>query len=645
MSEDYVVTMGSQLSETLMMLDHPYPNNTWLSEIVEEKCSGREGLDEDDFQAVVRTYEERLEAQVKKVFSAACRKGSDVTSAEHIPQLLRQLGVPLMIGAEGDVARESEAINFDQFVDIFNEALSRAGLSESEHTRLTEIFEACEEDGMVTEQQLRTALSWQEYLMKLAGGKEAIDKIVAETVWRIRQGSVTPDPADWGKDLPATEPVRPATPALNYSDRINAPAFFAAARVLHERVVEGLRTVFERLGLDPGGTIRCTSLVPVIEEIGFIGAVQQGIDKFRKGRAYEQSTELTFPEACTIVVQYSQAEGLSQDDVDDIRAVFDRFDVDCSGTLGTGELGPVIRWLGYQPSQYRIYDFCEEVGLTEDSLHDLEEFKTLVARYLKNSLEGARSAFQSSHRLKVLKLDDLLKLVGYEPTEDEIEDLMRQAGGENATFDFREFKWLQFCHRQRVRQTMMQNGGFTSMDYEKHRDNFKKGDVHGRGYVEQKVMREILNGLFPSASYDRGRHVRIGQMVKDADFDGNGTFDFEEFMWLMRKVTEEEDRIMLVKGLQLKTQLGYKQTEVKQFRELYKAADEDMSGDIDFEELQDIFANIVNMTNDAIRGLKDVFQQVDDGDGQLDFWEFLGLMRKLQDVNWCNLNGIVNAMG
>merc|ERR1719382_238228 len=144
--------------------------------------------------------------------------------------------------------------------------------------------------------------------------------------------------------------------------------------------------------------------------------------------------------------------------------------------------------------------------------------------------------------------------------------------------NFRDFKQLELQHRKRVQKTLELNGGFTDGDFESHRKFFQKNDTNDTGNVTQKAIRELLASLFPNTNVHRERHIRIGQLVKEADLDGNGIFNWEEFLTLMRSITEEMDRDILMMGLKLRDELGYSRIEVKQFRDLYRVCDSDKSG-------------------------------------------------------------------
>jgi len=185
---------------------------------------------------------------------------------------------------------------------------------------------------------------------------------------------------------------------------------------------------------------------------------------------------------------------------------------------------------------------------------------------------------------------------------------------------------------------MKTNHGFTESELQKHTDDFTRGDPHQSGSITQKALREILAKLFPDTGFDKQRSVHIAQIVKESDLDGNGLFDYNEYIGLMYKITQEMDRDMLIRALRLKKELGYTADEVKQFRDLFKICDEDMSGDIDVDELTVIFSTLISMDVGAKTELRQRFADVDDGDGSLDFWEFLRFMHKVQKENWRSIN-------
>jgi len=638
-SSSGVVTTGTQLAESLLLLGHPYPDCEVLDRTIHDMCAGRESLDKEDFMLVVSTYEEELGESLEATFTAHAALGDEVPAGE-VPEMLREMGVPLMTGMEEELMDLADDIDFEAWESIYEEVVSRAGLTQEEHNRLRLIFEELEGlDGTITAQELLGALSWHESLTELAGGGAVLQALVEETLERVSSGRVGLDPSQWTKVAAAATVSRGSAAEVGDSTvRANGSAFLAAASVFHSRISMGLRAALERLGL---GTdeVPSNKLLAIFEELGFLGAMASDVDSFLLACNMQGKEELTYFEFFTIVFRYCQADGVTEDESKDINAVFKKFDEDESGTLEATEIGPVIRWLGYQPTQYRVYDFAEEIGLDWHSHIDALEFRRLAAKYKSMSLKTVRKAFlhkdraTDDHKIAITELNRLLHLVGYEPTQDEVANLVREAGGQGKFIDFHEFKRLELIHRRWVQQTMARNGGFTDGELAKHYQYFASRDM-GSGMISGLAMRELMFEIFPDDSKDRHRHAFIAMLLNESGIEGNVMVEFDEFMEVMKKTQEEIDRDMLIQSLRLKSEFGFTGAEVKQFRDLFSVTDEDMSGDVDFEEVITMFSNLMVLDVSSKREILAHVMEVGNEDGRIDFWGFLSVMHKVQSKKW-----------
>jgi len=640
LSSEGTLGVGQPLWEALLLLGHPYAERQWLDEVVDTECSGRSNLDLEDFQFVVGNFEQRRYRELYSRFQAHAGSGSAV-AASKLPTLVAEAGVPLMPGVADELLSSvAPEVELFEFMSVFQDLLSRAGLTQREHQRVREIFEELEDvQGTISVQELRTGLMWHESLTNLAGGQDIIKAIVSKTQQHLWEGRLSLKFSS-RSDLMSAPGSQPEA-----GMRVSGVAFLAAAREVHEHVAENLRAALEQLGYGAGQAVDSVGLLSLLEELGFISAMPSDVDAFLAASNLKSEDKLQFAQVYALIFRYCDADGITEADQKDMDDMFRLFDTDRSGTLEAGEIGPVIRWLGYQPNQFRVYDFAEEIGLNEESHISPDDMRKISAKYKRMSLQAARNAFLavdptgSDCRIPLSQLDQLMRMVGFEPTDEEVADLVELNGGEESSINFREFKQLEQQHRSRTRQAMERNGGFTDGELARHLANFKKHDPAGSGSISQKALREHLQELYPPTQLDKTRHERIAQMVKESDLDGNGLFDMEEYLGLMKKLTEEMDSDILLRGLRLKTELGYSGAEVKEFRDLYHVCDEDMSGDIDFNELASIIGNLVRMDKDAKRELRDIFVSVDDGNGLLDFWEFLSLMHRIQSINWRNIGG------
>mmetsp|Transcript_52969 Transcript_52969/g.124065 ORF Transcript_52969/g.124065 Transcript_52969/m.124065 type:complete len:914 (+) Transcript_52969:62-2803(+) len=645
---DGAITVGANLTEALLELGYPYPWSDWIHEILEDECEGREGLDADDFKTLVKSYEERLKDFLQDIFYTVCSEDQTIEVVE-LPQMIVRAGVLLMAdageelrSAVSNIAGESASISLRAFVRIFRELSYGAGLTNGEVERRTEEFEErADYDGCISVDQLRRLMKWHESLVNLAGGPTAVHRLVDDVIWRTHEGKMSLEINRLPPRHSIAHDEETAKHAL--TTRITRFGYFAACRQFHEKIAEGLSNLLSRTGISMSTPIRESTLVPVLEEIGYLAAMPGNVRHFIERCGYDVLSELRFEHIYSVIFHFCENNGFTDIERKIIDDSFTKFDQDFSGTLETDELGPVIRWLGYQPSQYRMYDFAESVGLAEGSFFNITEFKHLVAEYMKVSLQGVRALFGGREdRLPNTRIGEMLQMVGYDPTEQEVARLIERAGGYNETLNFREFKLLEVSHRAHVRKVMAQNDGFTDADLQKYRKYFHENVPEGSDCIAQKAMRNILAALFPDTGQSQERHKKITKMVKDADADGNGQFSFEEYCMLMKNITEEIDRDMLVKGLRLKKDLGYSKEEVKQFRDLFNMYDKERNGEIQFEDLANIFTTIVDMTNESRRDLRALVES-DSHErlAGLNFWQFLVLMHKVQKMNWHGINELI----
>ena len=127
-------------------------------------------------------------------------------------------------------------------------------------------------------------------------------------------------------------------------------------------------------------------------------------------------------------------------------------------------------------------------------------------------------------------------------------------------------------------------------------------DRDGDGTVSLKELGEFLRtfGQEPTES-------ELYDMVRDVDTDKNGTIDFDEFLEMMSKRMTNKD-------------------EDEEIREAFRIFDQDGNGFITLEELEAVMIKLgENLTKDELTAM---MHEADlDGDGKIDFDEFVVMMR------------------
>lgn len=115
-----------------------------------------------------------------------------------------------------------------------------------------------------------------------------------------------------------------------------------------------------------------------------------------------------------------------------------------------------------------------------------------------------------------------MRSLGYQPTEEEIEDIISQADLDgNGTIDFDEFIQMMPAASRNERAENAE---------EEMREAFQIFDADGNGKITSEELRLIMENLGEKLTDEE-----IDDMVKEADIDGDGEINYEEFVKMMFK--------------------------------------------------------------------------------------------------------------
>ncbi|GAA48814.1 calmodulin-like protein 5 [Clonorchis sinensis] len=137
------------------------------------------------------------------------------------------------------------------------------------------------------------------------------------------------------------------------------------------------------------------------------------------------------------------------------------------------------------------------------------------------------------------------------------------------------------------------------------REAFALFDVNRDGRITASELESVLNFLGM-----RTTRAEVSQMIKDADCDGNGSVDFEEFLRMMRRYSQRERS----------------KSPDAELREAFNVFDHNQDSVIDFEEIKRTMHFLGEAVTDA--EVHEMIREADrDNDGKVDFEEFKYLMR------------------
>ena len=143
-------------------------------------------------------------------------------------------------------------------------------------------------------------------------------------------------------------------------------------------------------------------------------------------------------------------------------------------------------------------------NLTEETINQFRYFFDLFDK-------------DSSGSITTKELGTIMRNLGQNPSEEELKQMINEIDfDKNGVIDFNEFLYL---------MVKKMNGNDTE---EELLEAFKVFDRDGNGYVTSHELRCVMTTLCEETSPEE-----IEEMIKEADIDGDGQVDYQEFVKMM----------------------------------------------------------------------------------------------------------------
>ncbi|KIW16124.1 calmodulin [Exophiala spinifera] len=174
------------------------------------------------------------------------------------------------------------------------------------------------------------------------------------------------------------------------------------------------------------------------------------------------------------------------------------------------------------PSAPRSYDslaLYHSIATTDSSFARLPNMADSLTEEQVSEFKEAFSLFDKDGdgQITTKELGTVMRSLGQNPSESELQDMINEVDADNnGTIDFPEFL------------TMMARKMKDTDSEEEIREAFKVFDRDNNGFISAAELRHVMTSIGEKLTDDE-----VDEMIREADQDGDGRIDYNEFVQLM----------------------------------------------------------------------------------------------------------------
>lgn len=590
----------------------------------------------EEFNEFLHRYREHDVAIMRAEFNAFDVDGGGSLDFEELNELIQKLGY----ASTRQVVQEAMnlldtdgggSLNFREF-EALREHLRRCeGFMKNDLDEITELYDK----GIAT---------------KLDEFGQPADELGTEDCWRITMflgfSASEKDVAEIASEVDA-----------DGSGQVNIIELLKIVRKVREAEMDCIKAVMATHGDDPE-KLPLEDLGSALSELGYFvaeEAVFEILDSI--GETVCEDT-LSPEELSAFLLAYRRIEGFLKEEIAELKDVFER-ETGGGDSLGTLEIGRVLRWFGFSKTIQEVQRLVDEVDFDVSGKLEFGEYVKLMRRIYQAEAMKRHNIFthfdsnrknevhkdylaRMIEKLQGVKADDAIfeqALVKPPPEEGEEEEEEDEETKNSPFIDRRE--WEFFCKRYRelVVKQVRAAGGYTPLEVEHMQVLFNEFDADGSGAIEAKELRQLIAAYFPEASKSKAGQKVLQDMLGEID-DGNMEIEFKEFLWLMRRCDDMRDERDIRMEVEVVKDCALPGEDVEGYRQIF-SSNVDWKGDMNLDNLFVLLSGILagEMTGDQGEELMQLVRDVHpEGREVCRFPQFLKLIKRITEDNALGLN-------
>jgi len=200
--------------------------------------------------------------------------------------------------------------------------------------------------------------------------------------------------------------------------------------------------------------------------------------------------------------------------------------------------------------------------------------------------------------------------------------------------------------RDRIRKTYRRNAGFAPDEVKKLQEVFQQYDKDNTGTVDRGEMVKFIERMIPGVAASKSFRPKLMELISRAGAAGEDSslrLEFVYFVRLIRHIHDLGEHEQLSKEHSAVLMSLFGSDEVRGFREIFVSKDEDGQDSLSFGQVKDIIHGVIPIGDKLTMKLRSLWsgKASKGGDiGNIDFAEFLTLMKRLLDINFGGLRDV-----
>ncbi|KAH7522506.1 hypothetical protein FEM48_Zijuj07G0145800 [Ziziphus jujuba var. spinosa] len=278
-----------------------------------------------------------------------------------------------------------------------------------------------------------------------------------------------------------------------------------------------------KIGKEISGCITTKELGTVMRSLGQNPTEAELQDMINEVDADGNGT-IDFPEFLNLMARKMK----DTDSEEELKEAFRVFDKDQNGFISAAELRHVMTNLGEKLTDEEVDEMIREADVDGDGQINYEEFVKGLLLYeeviLGNPPKKQKGHFDNDgvqvlHQgcITTKELGTVMRSLGQNPTEAELQDMINEVDADgNGTIDFPEFLNLM---ARKMKDTDSE---------EELKEAFRVFDKDQNGFISAAELRHVMTNLGEKLTDEE-----VDEMIREADVDGDGQINYEEFVKVM----------------------------------------------------------------------------------------------------------------